>query len=54
MRVSGQAVFTSVYPMLQAALSGLGLAFLPEDMTQPHVDAGRLQKVMAGAGLEMR
>jgi len=45
-RVSGQAIFTSVYPMLHAALSGHGLAFLPEDMTQPHVDAGRLQKVM--------
>jgi DNA-binding transcriptional LysR family regulator len=45
-RVSGQAVFTSAYPMLQAALSGHGLAFLPEDLTQPHVDAGRLKKVM--------
>ena len=46
-RVSGQATFTSAYPMLHAALSGHGLAFLPGDMTQPHVDAGRLQKVMA-------
>ena len=46
-RVGGQATFTSAYPMLQAALSGHGVAFLPEDMTQPYVDAGRLQKVMA-------
>jgi len=45
-RVNGQAVFTSVYPMLHAALSGNGLAFLPEDLTQPHVESGRLQKVM--------
>jgi len=45
-RVNGQAVFTSAYPMLKAALSGHGLAFLPEDMTQPHVDAGRLRAVM--------
>lgn len=45
-RVSGQTVFTSVYPMLQAVLSGHGLAFLPEDLTQPHVEAGRLQRVM--------
>lgn len=45
-RVGGQTVFTSVYPMLQAALSGLCLAFLPEDMTQPHVEAGRLRRVM--------
>jgi DNA-binding transcriptional LysR family regulator len=46
-RVSGQATFTSAYQMLYAALSGHGLTFLPEDMTQPHIDAGRLQKVMA-------
>lgn len=45
-RVGGQAVFTSVYPMLQAALGGLCLAFLPDDLTQPHVQAGRLQRVM--------
>lgn len=45
-RVGGQATFTSAYPMLQAALSGHGLAFLPEDMTQPYVGAGRLQMVM--------
>ena len=32
--------------MLAAALSGYGLAFLPEDMTQPHVRAGRLVRVM--------
>ena len=45
-RVSGQTTFTSAYPMLQAALGGHGLAFLPAEMTQPHVAAGRLQKVM--------
>lgn len=45
-RVSGQATFTSAYPMLNAALSGHGLAFLPHGMTQPHVEAGRLQRVM--------
>lgn len=46
-RVSGRAIFSSAYPMLAAALSGNGLAFLPQDLTQPHVDAGRLQSVMA-------
>jgi DNA-binding transcriptional LysR family regulator len=46
-RVSGQATFTSAYPMLNAALSGNGIAFLPQDLTQVHVDAGRLQQVMA-------
>ena len=39
-KVTGQAVFTSVYPMLQAALSGHGLVFLTADLVQPHVEAG--------------
>ncbi|HSH90900.1 MAG TPA: LysR family transcriptional regulator, partial [Ramlibacter sp.] len=44
--VTGQVTFTGAYQMLHAALSGYGLAFLPADMTQPHVEAGRLQRVM--------
>src|SRR6478609_6161020 len=39
-RVGGQLTFNGAYQMLNAALSGYGLAFLPEEMTQPHVDAG--------------
>lgn len=46
-KVTGQAIFTSVFPMLQAALSGHGLAFLTEDLVRPHVQAGRLKQVMA-------
>jgi DNA-binding transcriptional LysR family regulator len=45
-RVSGQAVFTSAYAILNAALSGCGLAFLPESMAGPHVREGRLLSVM--------
>lgn len=45
-RVSGQVTFSGAYQMLYAALSGYGLAFLPEELTQPHVDAGRLRRVM--------
>jgi DNA-binding transcriptional LysR family regulator len=45
-RVSGQVTFDGAYQMLNAALSGYGLAFLPEELTQPHVDAGRLRRVM--------
>jgi len=45
-RVSGQVTFNGAYQMLHAALSGHGLAFLPEELTQPHVDAGRLRRVM--------
>jgi DNA-binding transcriptional LysR family regulator len=45
-RVSGQLIFNGAYQMLNAALSGYGLAFLPQEMTQPHVEAGRLRRVM--------
>jgi DNA-binding transcriptional LysR family regulator len=44
--VSGQATFNSVYQMLNAALSGCGLAFVPQDLVQPHLEAGRLQAVL--------
>jgi DNA-binding transcriptional LysR family regulator len=46
-RVRGQAVFTNVYPMRDAALAGCGLAFLPESLVGPHVREGRLLSVMA-------
>ena len=45
-RVAGQVTFTGAYQMLDAALSGHGLAFLPEALTQPHLSAGRLVRVM--------
>jgi DNA-binding transcriptional LysR family regulator len=45
-RVSGQLIFNGAYQMLNAALSGYGLAFLPHEMTQPHVESGRLRNVM--------
>jgi DNA-binding transcriptional LysR family regulator len=46
-RVDGQGTFNGAYQMLHAALSGCGVAFLPLDLTQPHLQAGRLQSVMA-------
>lgn len=45
-RVRGQTVFTSAYHMLNAALSGSGLAYLTEDMVAPYVRAGSLVSVM--------
>jgi DNA-binding transcriptional LysR family regulator len=33
--------------VLRAALAGFGLAFLPEDMVQPHIKAGGLIQVLA-------
>lgn len=46
-RVRGQAVFTNVYPMRDAALAGVGLAFLPESLVGRHVKDGSLVSVMA-------
>jgi DNA-binding transcriptional LysR family regulator len=45
-RVDGQLVLNATGPMLNAALAGLGLAYVPDDMAQPHIAAGRLQRVL--------
>ncbi len=45
-RVDGQITCNGSYQMLNAALGGLGLAYVPEDLAQPHVAAGRLQWVL--------
>jgi DNA-binding transcriptional LysR family regulator len=44
--VGGQATFNSAYQMLNAALSGCGLAFVPQDLAWAHLQAGRLQTVL--------
>ncbi|NYE26483.1 LysR family transcriptional regulator [Pigmentiphaga litoralis] len=45
-RVRGQCMFNSAYQILNAALSGCGLAFVPEDLAGPAVQDGRLISVM--------
>jgi DNA-binding transcriptional LysR family regulator len=45
-RVDGQLTFNGAYQMLNAAVDGAGLAFIPEDLAQPHVAAGRLIYVL--------
>jgi DNA-binding transcriptional LysR family regulator len=45
-RVRGQATFNSAYQILNAALSGCGVAFVPEAMAGIHVRDGRLLSVM--------
>ncbi|MFP3644027.1 LysR substrate-binding domain-containing protein [Paraburkholderia sp. SIMBA_054] len=41
-RVSGQVMYNSIYDCLDAAVAGLGVAYVPEDMAQPYVKAGHL------------
>lgn len=41
-RVQGQLTFNGTYQMLAAALDGCGVAYIPQDLAQEHVTAGRL------------
>jgi DNA-binding transcriptional LysR family regulator len=46
-RVDGQLYFSTTTQMLHAGLAGLGLAYLPEGLVQPHINKGRLKRVLA-------
>lgn len=46
-RVEGQLTFTGAPHMLNAALAGFGLAYLPESVAMPHIARGRLKRVLA-------
>lgn len=46
-RVEGQLVFNSASALLQAALQGLGLAYLTEGQVQPYLASGELVRVLA-------
>jgi DNA-binding transcriptional LysR family regulator len=46
-RVEGQLVFNGTAPMLDAALAGFGLAYVPEDAVQAYLADGRLVRVLA-------
>jgi DNA-binding transcriptional LysR family regulator len=46
-RVEGQLTFNSTAQMLNAALGGFGLTYVPEGLAQPHVAKGRLKQVLA-------
>ncbi|HTU55691.1 MAG TPA: LysR family transcriptional regulator [Acetobacteraceae bacterium] len=46
-RVEGQLVFNATAPMLEAALAGFGLAYLPEDGVRVPLAEGRLIRVLA-------
>jgi DNA-binding transcriptional LysR family regulator len=45
-RVDGQLTFNSSKQILDAALAGFGVAYLPEDTAAPHIERGRLKQVL--------
>ena len=45
-KVDGQLVFNNLALRVQSALDGLGLAYVPEDQVQRHIDAGTLVRVL--------
>ena len=45
-RVEGQLTFNGITQMLNAALAGFGLAYVPEDLVQPLLAKSRLERVL--------
>jgi DNA-binding transcriptional LysR family regulator len=45
-RVEGQLTFTGTPHMLNGALAGFGLAYVPETVAMPHIAKGRLKRVL--------
>ena len=45
-RVDGQMTCNGAIQMLNAALAGLGLAYIPEEMAEPYLAKGRLKRVL--------
>ena len=44
--VEGQLIFNMTRQMLAAALSGFGVAYVPEDVAAPHIQTGHLKRVL--------
>jgi DNA-binding transcriptional LysR family regulator len=45
-RVEGQLICNGTHQMLEAALDGCGLAYVPEDLVRPHIADGHLKSVL--------
>jgi DNA-binding transcriptional LysR family regulator len=45
-RVEGQLVFNSILNVVQAAVDGHGIAYVPEELAQPYIADGRLKHVL--------
>lgn len=44
--VQGQFIFNTTPQMIEAALEGYGLAYVPHDLAQSHLDDGSLESVL--------
>ncbi|MFZ3584514.1 LysR family transcriptional regulator [Loktanella sp. DJP18] len=47
-RVDGQMTFNNSYAMIDAAVMGLGIAYVPEDIVADEMEAGTLVQVLGG------
>lgn len=45
-RVDGQLVSNNIFQVLEAAIEGFGLAYVPEEIALPHIAKGRLLRVL--------
>src|SRR4051812_42720728 len=45
-RVDGQIILNDIFEILDAALDGFGLAYVPEDLATPHLNRGCLLRVL--------
>ncbi|GGE40238.1 LysR family transcriptional regulator [Agaricicola taiwanensis] len=45
-RVDGQLAFNNIFHVLDAAVAGFGLAYVPEEIARPHIAEGRLKRVL--------
>jgi DNA-binding transcriptional LysR family regulator len=45
-RVDGQLVFNNSYDVIDAAVGGFGLAYVPEELALPHLKSERLKRVL--------
>jgi DNA-binding transcriptional LysR family regulator len=45
-RVEGQLTYNTTAQMLNAAMAGLGLAYVPQGLAQPHLAKGHLKRVL--------
>jgi DNA-binding transcriptional LysR family regulator len=46
-RVDGPLIFNTTPPQVDAALAGLGIALLPEDELMPHIETGKLVRLLS-------